>query len=304
MMTVQSQGGILHAIGNTPLIHLDDVFVKCEFLNPSGSVKDRYAKYAVERAEREGLLKRGDTIVEATSGNMGNALSMVAAAKGYKMIVVMPEGFSSERIQISRAYGAEVRLVPEFQVDTAVKIAKDLGSRPGYYCPRQFENPWNIEENDTWLGGEVLSQLPKDITIDAVVQGVGTGGTLVGLGQAIRERHNPNVKLFAVEPAESPTIRLGKVAHHPIEGISDGFVPALYEYGRPHITEVLAVPGSEAIASMRRLAQEHGFFVGPSSGANWVAVHQLRQRYPHLRHILTLFCDVGEKYLNDYFKKS
>ncbi len=294
-------GSILQAIGNTPLVYLDGVFVKCEFLNPSGSVKDRYAKYSIERAEREKSLVAGDTIVEATSGNMGNALAMVAAAKGYKMIVVMPEGFSSERIQISRAYGAEVRLVPEFRVAEAVKIAKDLGSQKGYYCPRQFENPWNIEENSTWLGAEILQQLPENVTIDAIIQGVGTGGTLMGLGKALRERHNPNVKLFAVEPAESPTIRTGMVAHHPIEGISDGFVPALYESGRKHVTEVLAVPGSEAIATMRRLAQDYGFFVGPSSGANWIAVQQVRQRYPDVRHILTLFSDVGEKYLRDYF---
>ncbi len=151
---------ILDTIGNTPLIRMDDTFVKCEFLNPSGSVKDRYAKYAVERAEREGLLKSGDTIVEATSGNMGNALAMVAAAKGYKMIVVMSRGFSRERVAISQAYGAEVRLVGNFYLNAAVEMTKALANQPGFFCPHQFDNPWNVEENRTWLAEEILSQLP------------------------------------------------------------------------------------------------------------------------------------------------
>lgn len=300
-MTVQSRGTILQAIGNTPLIKHDDVWIKCEFLNPSGSVKDRYAKYSIERAEREGLLRPGDTIVEATSGNMGNALAMVAAAKGYKMVVVTSRGFSHERVQISKAYGAEVRFVGEFELEAAVNLAKEMGQQEGYFCPRQFENPWNIEENCKWLGAEILAQLPKGTVIDALVQGVGTGGTLVGVGQAIREEHNPDVKLFAVEPTESPTISQGKSARHPIEGISDGFIPPIYEMGRKWINEVVTVRGDEAIANMRLLANEHGFFVGPSSGANWAAVQQLRKQRPHLRTILTLFCDEGEKYLDEYF---
>ncbi|MDP1834882.1 MAG: cysteine synthase family protein [Chlamydiales bacterium] len=301
-MLVQNRGKILEAIGNTPLIRMEDTLVKCEFLNPSGSVKDRYAKYAVERAEREGLLKSGDTIVEATSGNMGNALAMVAAAKGYKMLVIMPKGFSHERLLISQAYGAQVRLVEEFRVDIAVELAKEFGGREGYYCPRQFENPWNIEENNTWLGQEILSQLPKDVTIDAFVQGVGTGGTLIGVGQALRERHNPKIKLFAMEPTESPTILTGRSAAHQIEGISDGFVPALFEMGRKDIQDVITVSSVDAIKAMRSLAQEQGFFVGPSSGANWVAVQEIRSRYPSLKTILTLFCDEGEKYLTEYFR--
>ncbi len=292
---------ILNAIGNTPLLRMDDTFIKCEFLNPSGSVKDRYAKFAVERAEREGLLKLGDTIVEATSGNMGNSLAMVAAAKGYKMLVVMPEGFSRERLMISQAFGAEVKLVGEFHLNAAVAIAKELGGRPGYFCPRQFENPWNVEENKNWLGLEIISQLPSGVKIDALVQGVGTGGTIIGVGQALREQHNADIKLFAVEPAESPTIATGRIGRHRIEGISDGFVPTLFEEGRSQISEVIAVSSLEAIASMRRLASEHGLFVGPSSGANFVAVQEIRRRHPHLKNILTLFCDEGEKYMTEHF---
>jgi cysteine synthase A len=301
-MQTQKCESILRAIGNTPLIFLEDTFVKCEFLNPSGSVKDRYAKYAVERAEREGLLNPGDTIVEATSGNMGNALSMVAAAKGYKMLVIMPKGFSYERQLISQAYGAQVRLVEQFRVDQAVELAKEFGSRQGYFCPLQFDNPWNIEENRTWLGQEIISQIPKNTIIDAFVQGVGTGGTLVGVGKALRESHNPKIKLFAMEPAECPTISTGRVAHHQIEGVSDGFVPSLFEHNRQDIEDVITIPSKDAVQAMRSLAQKHGFFVGPSSGANWLAVKEIRKHYPNLRTILTLFCDEGEKYFTEYFR--
>ncbi len=292
---------ILDIIGDTPLICIDDTFIKCEFLNPSGSVKDRYAKYAVERAEREGLLKTGDTIVEATSGNMGNALAMVAAAKGYRMIVVMSRGFSRERVAISQAYGAEVRLVGNFYLNAAVEMTKALASQPGFFCPRQFDNPWNVEENRTWLAEEIMGQLPEGVIIDAIVQGVGTGGTLIGLGEAFRNRHNPKIKLFAVEPTESPTIATGKVGHHKIEGISDGFVPSIFERSRGMIDELIEVPSNDAIACMKTVAKELGMFVGPSSGANYLAVQEVRRRYPELKYVLTLFCDEGEKYLADHY---
>lgn len=303
-MIVQNKTTLLQAIGNTPLLRFDATYVKCEFLNPSGSVKDRYAKYAIERAEAEGLLKPGDTIVEATSGNMGNALSMVAAAKGYKMLVLMPHGFSNERLLISRAYGAEVRLVGEFHIHEALALANKLGQQPGYFCPKQFENPWNVEENDSWLGSEIITQLDEaDVTIDAFVQGVGTGGTLMGVGKALRSRHNPNVKLFAVEPSESPTLATGRIGHHRIEGISDGIVPAIYAHGQESVTEIISVSSDNAIDAMRRIARQFGCFVGPSSGANWIAADTIRNKYPEIHTILTLFCDEGEKYLHDYHRK-
>jgi len=292
---------ILDAIGDTPLIQLEGIWVKCEFMNPSGSVKARFAKYVIEQAEKSGELQPGDTIVEATSGNMGNALAMVAAAKGYSMVVVMPKGFSHERLAISRAFGAEVRMVGDFHLQEAVALAKELGSQPGYFCPRQFENPLNAQENADWLGQEILRQLPPDVTIDAMLQGVGTGGTLVGVGQALREQHNQNVKLVAVEPAESTTIATGQIAKHRIEGISDGFVPDILERARHQLHDVVSVSSDEAIDAMKEVATHYGMFVGPSSGANLVAARRLQQSHPEWKNILTLFCDEGEKYLTEYF---
>ena len=151
---------VLDGIGDTPLIRVDDIWVKLEFLNPSGSVKARIAKYMVERAEREGLLRPGDTIVEASSGNTGNAMSMVAAVKGYRMLVVMPNGMSPERAAISRAFGAEVMTIGDFHVNDALAKCRELGAQPGYFAPQQFDNEWNVEENRTWLGPEILRQLP------------------------------------------------------------------------------------------------------------------------------------------------
>src|SRR5918998_4581763 len=219
---------VLDAIGNTPMLEIEGIYCKLEYLNPSGSIKARIAKYMVERAEREGLLSEGDTIVEATSGNTGNALSMVAAVKGYRMLVVMPEGLSSERVAISRAFGAEILQVGHFHVDEGLAKAKELGQQDGYFCPSQFESEWNVEENRVWLGPEILAQLPEGVVPDALVMGVGTGGTLVGVGQAFREV-NPNVRLYAMEPDESCTILCGEVGEHLVEGISDGFVPGIFQ---------------------------------------------------------------------------
>src|ERR671913_1966108 len=248
-------GSILDAIGNTPMLELEGIYCKLEYLNPSGSIKARIAKYMIERAEDEGLLKKGDTIVEATSGNTGNALSMVAAVKGYRMLVVMPEGMSGERIAISRAFGAEVMEVGHFHVNEALEKAKELGQEPGYFCPAQFESEWNVEENRIWLGPEILSQLPQDIVPDALVMGVGTGGTLIGVGQAFREG-NPAVKLFAMEPDESCTLLCGEVGEHLVEGISDGFVPGIFERHRDLVDGVYPVSSEEAVGEMRRLARE------------------------------------------------
>ena len=291
---------ILDAIGGTPLIEVDGVYCKMEYLNPSGSVKARIAKYMIERAEDEGLLRHGDIIVEATSGNTGNALSMVAAVKGYRMLVVMPEGMSGERIAISRAFGADVMEIGHFHVNEALAKAKELGEEPGYFCPSQFESEWNVEENRIWLGPEILEQLPEGAVPDAMVMGVGTGGTLIGVGQAFREA-NPAVKLFAMEPSESSTILCGEVGDHLIEGISDGFVPGIFERHQQLVDTALTVDSEEAVGEMRRLAREHGLFVGPSSGANLIAARKVRESYPDLRTIVTLFCDEGEKYISEHF---
>jgi cysteine synthase len=291
---------VLDAIGDTPMLEIEGLYCKLEYLNPSGSIKARIAKYMIERAEREGLLSSGDTIVEATSGNTGNALSMVAAVKGYRMLVVMPEGMSGERVAISRAFGAEVLEVGHFHVDEALAKAKELGQQSGYFCPSQFESEWNVEENRVWLGPEILGQLPEGTIPDALVMGVGTGGTLVGVGQAFRGI-NPDVKLFAMEPSESATILCGEVGEHLIEGIADGFVPGIFERHRQLVDTTLTVDSEEAVESMRYLARQHGLFVGPSSGANLIAARKVRETYPELETVITLFCDEGEKYIQEHF---
>src|ERR1700750_1946308 len=203
-------GTILDAIGSTPLIMVDGIWVKLEYLNPSGSIKARIARYMIERAEREGLLRPGDTIVEASSGNTGNAMSMVAAAKGYRMLVVMPDGMSAERLAISRAFGAQVMTAGDFHVNDALAKVAELGGEPGYFAPQQFDSEWNVEENRTWLGPETLAQLPDGVVPDAVVGGVGTGGTIVGVGQCFRQR-NPFCRIGAVQPNEACTLMGGEV---------------------------------------------------------------------------------------------
>jgi cysteine synthase len=299
-MRSRISNSILDAIGNTPMLEVEGIYCKLEYLNPSGSIKARIAKYMVERAEDEGLLRPGDTIVEATSGNTGNALSMVAAVKGYRMLVVMPEGMSGERVAISRAFGAEVMEVGHFHVNEALEKARELGQEPGYFCPAQFESEWNVEENRVWLGPEILAQLPEGTIPDALVMGVGTGGTLIGVGQAFREA-NPAVKLFAMEPSESSTILCGEVGDHLIEGIADGFVPGIFQRHERLVDTALTVDSEEAVEEMRRLARQYGLFVGPSSGANLIATRKVRESYPELETIITLFCDEGEKYISDHF---
>jgi cysteine synthase A len=290
---------ILDAIGSTPMIQIDGIWVKLEFLNPSGSIKARIAKYMIERAEREGLLKPGDTIVEASSGNTGNAMSMVAAVKGYKMLVLMPNGLSRERTAISRAYGAEVHIIGDFHVTDALAEVHKLGQLPGYFAPQQFDNEWNVDENREWLGQEILAQLPAGVLPQAVIGGVGTGGTIIGVGQAFKAA-NPACKVVALEPSESCTILCGEIAKHLIEGIADGFVPGIVQRHRDQLDEIVTVESVDAIREMRRLAREHGIFVGPSSGAHLIAAREFRDRH-HIENVVTFFCDKGEKYITDYW---
>jgi cysteine synthase len=294
------RASILDAIGNTPLIQVEGIWVKLEYLNPSGSIKARIAKYMIEKAETLGLIQPGDTIVEASSGNTGNAMSMVAAVKGYQMLVVMPNGMSPERAAISRAFGAQVMTLGDFHVTDALAKVRELGAQPGYFAPQQFDNEWNVEENRTWLAPEILRQLPYGVAPDAVVGGVGTGGTIIGVGQAFRAV-NPACRVVAVEPNESCTLMCGEVGQHLIEGIADGFVPGIIARHRTEIDQMVAVDGERAIAEMRRLARDFGLFVGPSSGAHLVAARELRQSDDSIEHVVTFFCDEGEKYLADYF---
>ncbi len=293
---------ILDCIGNTPLMDLGDgILAKAEFFNPSGSIKARMAKFMIEKAEAEGLLKPGYTIVEATSGNTGNALSMIAAVKGYKMIVLMPDGYSNERVRISKGFGADIRAVGHFQVNQAREEAIRIGNLPGHYCPQQFDNEWNVEENREWLGREIIAQIPEGMKIDAIVQGVGTGGTLIGTAQALRQWHNPDLKVFAMEPTESRTLECCMVADHKIEGISDGFVPTIYERHKDEITAIISVRGPLAIEEAERMAREKGLFVGPSSGANYWAAKEIKRQDPSIKTVLTFLCDRGEKYLSQMY---
>jgi cysteine synthase len=296
----RAQASVLDAIGDTPLLRIDEIWVKLEYLNPSGSIKARIAKYMIEKAEAEGLLQPGDTIVEASSGNTGNAMSMVAAVKGYPMLVVMPNGMSQERAAISRAFGAQIMTLGDFHVTDALAKVRELGAQPGYFAPQQFDNEWNVEENRTWLGPEVLRQLPDGVMPDAVVGGVGTGGTIVGVGQAFRAV-NPDCRVVAVEPNESCTLMCGEVGRHLIEGIADGFVPGIITRHRGEIDAMVPVDSTRAIAEMRRLASEFGLFVGPSSGAHLVAARALRDEHDDVEHVVTFFCDEGEKYIDEYF---
>jgi len=290
---------ILDAIGNTPLINIEGIWVKMEFMNPSGSIKARIAKYMIERAEAEGLLQPGDTIVEASSGNTGNAMSMVAAVKGYKMLVIMPDGMSLERTAISEAFGAEVHKMGDFHVNDALAEAKRLGDLPGYFSPQQFDNEQNVDENRDWLGQEILEQMPA--LPDLVIGGVGTGGTIIGVGKAFKAV-NPNCKVIALEPSESCTILCGEVSKHLIEGIADGFIPGIVTRHHHELDGIIDVHSDVAIEEMRRIARVHGIFVGPSSGAHLLAAKRLKEQYK-VENVVTFFCDEGEKYINDYWIK-
>ena len=290
---------ILDAIGNTPLLNIEGIWIKMEYLNPSGSIKARIAKYMIERAEVEGLLKPGDTIVEASSGNTGNAMSMVAAVKGYKMLVLMPTGLSQERVAISRAFGAEVRTIGDFHVNDALDECRRLGREPGYFAPQQFDNEWNVQENREWLGQEILKELPSKP--DLVVGGVGTGGTIIGVGQAFKVV-NSDCQVYALEPSESCTIACGEVQKHLIEGISDGFVPGIIERHRSEIDGFVHIHSADSVSEMQRIARQYGIFVGPSSGAHLLAAKQLKAEM-NLKTVVTFFCDEGEKYMKDYWLK-
>ena len=300
---------VLDLIGNTPLLKIDGVYVKQEFLNPSGSIKDRIAKYIVEKAEKTNKLKKGYTIVEATTGNTGIAFSMLAAIKGYNMLVVMPHGLSEEREEIIKSYGAKIHFVKEGCVTCAVDIAKKLGKEKDCYMPNQFSNPLNIEENEKILGQEILKQVKN---IDAFVAGVGTGGTLIGVGKALKKKY-PKVKLFAVEPDECPIISesgMGPLRgvpkssickKHKIEGIGDGFIPKIIKDNKKIIDHVIRIKSEDAINETKRISREHGLLVGISSGANLLASRSLKTKY---KNIVTVFPDTGSRYLSEHYFKT
>ncbi|AZV58611.1 cysteine synthase A [Clostridium sp. AWRP] len=289
-------------IGNTPLFKLDnfknedaaDIYVKLEKFNPGGSIKDRAALGMVERAEREGLLKKGDTIVEPTSGNMGIALAMIGKLKGYKVTIVMPETMSVERRNMIKAYGAELVLTDGAKgmkgaIEKSYEIGKD---KEGYYIPQQFINTANPKKHYETTAEEILEDL-KDV--DAFVAGVGTGGTAIGVGENLK-KHNKDVKVVAVEPAGSPVLSGGKTGAHKIQGIGAGFVPDIYK--SEIVDEIITVTDEEAFKYAKLMGKEEGILVGISSGANIAAAIQVAKKLGKGKKVVTVAPDGGEKYLS------
>lgn len=284
-------------VGNTPLLRVDGIFAKLECANPLGSIKDRIAKYIIEESEKLGLLKRGMSIVEASSGNTGIALSYFAREKNYPVIIVMPKNMTDERKRILRNLGAELILCSEGDFAEAKKIRDEIAEKPGYFNPDQFSNLLNAECHYKTTAAEILEQIKSySDSIDVFVCGVGTGGTLVGCGKRLREVF-PAVKIVAVEPLESPVMSGGKPGSHGIQGIGDGFVPALASNGKGGlnglIDQIICVSTNEAKEAAKYLAKERNLCIGISSGANFLAAKRMAADYGT---IVTIFPDGFSKY--------
>ena len=295
---------ILDCVGRTPLRRLNvrfedrdyQIYAKLEFLNPSGSIKDRIAKYMIERAESKGLLRPPATIVEATSGNTGIALSMVAAAKGYKMLVVMPEHMTGERIKIMTSLGATLCLTPkEDGFEGAIARAKKIAdSGEQYFSTNQFCNADNTLAHYETTGREIIQQMNSDI--DGFVAGVGTGGTLMGVGKAIREK-NPRVRLVAVEPEEAAILSgANTLREHKIAGIGDGFVPEIVDLHM--IDQVITIKSDDAVEMAKSLSRQQGLTVGVSSGANVLASIQVLEDMGLDKRVVTVLPDRSERYFS------
>ena len=296
---------ITELIGRTPLVELAKVskqngldtpiIAKVEFFNPGGSVKDRIAFAMIEDAEKKGILKPGATIIEPTSGNTGVGLALVSAVKGYKLILTMPETMSVERRNLVKAYGAEVRLTPgQDGMPGAIRAAEELrDSIPNAVILEQFENPANPQRHYDTTGVEIWED--TDGQVDIFVAGVGTGGTISGIGKRLKEK-NPNIRIIAVEPASSPVLNGGKSGPHKIQGIGAGFIPNTYN--AQVIDEVFDVDNDDAIRTGRLLAQQEGLLVGISSGAAVFAAIQIAKRPEYKgKKIVVLLPDTGERYL-------
>jgi cysteine synthase A len=293
---------VLQAIGNTPHVKINrlypskhSVWMKLERANPGGSIKDRIALSMIEDAESRGALKAGGTIIEPTSGNTGVGLAMVAAVKGYRLVLVMPESMSIERRRIMLAYGAEFVLTPrEKGMRGAIEKAKEiLESTPNSWMPQQFENPANIEIHRHTTAAEIIADFPEGI--DYLITGVGTGGHITGCAQVLKEKF-PQLKVFAVEPAASPVISGGAPSPHPIQGIGAGFIPTNLQ--TPLLDGVIQVTNDEAFEFARRAAREEGLFIGVSSGASLAAVLKKLPEIPEGATVLTFCYDTGERYLS------
>lgn len=298
---------VLELVGDTPLVRLNRVvpadaatiYGKLESLNPAGSVKDRIALSMIEAAEREGRLKPGATIVEPTSGNTGIGLAMVAAVKGYRLIVTMPEDYSIERRKLLARYGAQVILTPAIEGMTgAVYAARELVEKnPDYFMPQQFENPANPEIHRRTTACEILEATGGEI--DAFVAGVGTGGTITGVGEVLKRElgaRGRQVLIVAVQPARSPVLTGGRPGLHRIEGIGASFVPSVLNL--EVLDEIINVRDEDAYAMTARLTREEGLLVGVSSGANVFAAIQVARRLGPGKVVVTVLPDTGERYLS------
>lgn len=296
---------ITDLIGYTPLVKLNrvvkddsaDIYLKLEFFNPGSSVKDRIALAMIEAAEAEGKLKPGDTIIEPTSGNTGIGLAMVAAAKGYKAILVMPETMSLERRNLLRAYGAELVLTPGSEgMGGAIRKAEELvKENSSYFMPQQFKNPANPAIHRETTARELLEQAKEIGGIDAFISGIGTGGTITGVGQVLRE-HYPDVKIVAVEPAASPVLSGGKPGPHKIQGIGAGFIPEILD--TQIYDEIIRVENEEAFEAARRVARQEGILGGISSGAAVHAALQVAERLGKGKKVVAVIPSNGERYLS------
>ncbi|MDI6603565.1 MAG: cysteine synthase A [Thermoanaerobacteraceae bacterium] len=294
---------IYDLIGNTPIVMLNkiieknaaDVFLKLEAFNPGSSIKDRIALSMIECAEKEGKLKEDGVIVEPTSGNTGIGLAMVGAAKGYKVVIVMPDTMSIERRMLLSAYGAEIVLTPGLEgINGAIKKAKELAEKnKNYYMPQQFENEANPKAHEKTTAIEILDDF-KD-GLDAFIAGVGTGGTITGVARVLKE-NIPAIKIIAVEPEKSPVISGGKPGLHSIQGIGAGFIPKVFD--KNIVDEVIAVKDEDAFETARKLARMEGIMAGISTGAATYAAIEVAKRLGSGKKVLAIAPDTGERYLS------
>ncbi len=294
---------ITDLIGHTPIVKLNhvvpadaaDVYVKLEFFNPAGSIKDRIALAMVEQAEKDGKLTAGGTIVEPTSGNTGVGLAMVAAAKGYHLVITMPETMSVERRKLMQGYGAELVLTPGSDgMKGAIAKAEELVKDKGYFMPMQFDNPANPAIHEATTGKEIVDAF-SDHLPDAFVAGVGTGGTLTGIGHALKKA-NAATKVYALEPAESPVLKEGKGGKHKIQGISAGFIPKVLD--QDVYDGIVEIKSDDAIAMARQVAHEEGILVGISAGANIKGAIEIAKKLGKGKKVVTVSPDGGDRYLS------
>lgn len=299
---VRVANSIADLVGQTPIVKLNrlvednsaDVYLKLEYMNPGSSVKDRIALAMIEAAEESGDLKEGATIIEPTSGNTGIGLAMIAAVKGYKAILVMPETMSMERRNLLRAYGAELVLTPGPEgMGGAIRKAEELANEHGYFMPQQFNNLSNPEVHRRTTGKEIVEQMGEQL--DAFISGIGTGGTITGAGEILRQKYE-NIKIYAVEPTDSPVLSGGKPGPHKIQGIGAGFIPKVLN---PEIyDDIIKVTNDEAFEYARRAAKEEGILGGISSGAAIFAALKVAKELGKGKKVLAIIPSNGERYLS------